>query len=92
MSERENLQRRKQAEEALRKTKVLLERVFDTTEFMIAYLDTDFNFIRVNRAYAEADERTPEFFVGKNHFDLYPKYLPIDLTLDNNNNRLRQAI
>jgi PAS domain S-box-containing protein len=39
---------------------------------MIAYMDRDFNFIRVNRAYAEADERPPGFFVGKNHFDLFP--------------------
>ncbi len=39
---------------------------------MIAYMDRDFNFIRVNQAYAEADERTPEFFIGKNHFGLYP--------------------
>jgi PAS domain S-box-containing protein len=39
---------------------------------MVAYMDTDFNFIRVNRSYAEADGRPPEFFVGKNHFALYP--------------------
>ncbi|NIQ78404.1 MAG: hypothetical protein GTN93_10000, partial [Anaerolineae bacterium] len=25
-----------------------------------------------NRAYAEADDREPSFFPGKNHFDLYP--------------------
>ena len=31
-----------------------------------------FNFLRVNPAYAQADGKTPEFFVGKNHFDLYP--------------------
>ena len=39
---------------------------------MIAYMDRDFNFIRVNRAYAETNGHKPEFFVGKNHFDLYP--------------------
>jgi PAS domain S-box-containing protein len=35
-------------------------------------MDKDFNFLRVNRAYAEADERTPDFFPGKNHFAVYP--------------------
>jgi PAS domain S-box-containing protein len=50
----------------------LLEKMFSSTGVMIAYMDRDFNFIRVNRAYAEADERPPGFFVGKNHFDLFP--------------------
>jgi DNA-binding NtrC family response regulator len=69
----ENKRERRLAEEALRKSNVLLERIFATTEFMIAYLDADFNFIRVNRAYAEAsDGHDAEFFEGKNHFALYP--------------------
>ena len=63
---------RKQAEEAFRKTHELLENVFALTHILIAYLDADFNFIRVNRAYAEADGRPPEFFIGKNRFALYP--------------------
>jgi diguanylate cyclase (GGDEF)-like protein/PAS domain S-box-containing protein len=50
----------------------LLERIFDNTHVLIAYLDRDFNFIRVNRAYAAADRREPEFFPGRNHFVLYP--------------------
>ena len=50
----------------------LLEKIFSTTHLLIAHMDTDFNFIRVNHAYAAADDREPEFFVGKNHFDLYP--------------------
>ncbi len=63
---------RQRMEERLRDTNELLEKIFATTHLLIAYMDTDCNFIRVNRAYAEADEREPEFFVGKNHFDLYP--------------------
>jgi len=63
---------RKRTGEALRDTNELLEKIFSTTHLLIAYMDTDFNFIRVNRAYAEADDREPEFFVGRNHFDLYP--------------------
>ena len=45
---------------------------FPAVDISVAYMDKDFNFIRVNRAYAEADERTPEFYVGKNHFVLFP--------------------
>ena len=59
-------------EEALRKTNELMEKVFSTTHMLLAYLDTDFNFIRVNHAYAAADGRDPGFFTGKNHFELYP--------------------
>lgn len=50
----------------------LLERVFANRHVAIACLDPDFNFIRVNSAYAEADEKSVDFFPGKNHFDLYP--------------------
>ncbi len=63
---------RKGTEEALRDTNELLEKIFSTTHLLIAYMDTDFNFIRVNHAYAATDGHEPEFFVGKNHFDLYP--------------------
>ncbi len=69
--EREALER-KRVEEALRETNELLEKIFSTTHLSIAYMDTDFNFIRVNHAYAAEDGREPEFFVNKNHFDLYP--------------------
>lgn len=62
----------KRAEEASKENSSLLERIFSSTEFLIAYLDADFNFMRVNRAYAEADDQMPEYFVGKNHFSLYP--------------------
>lgn len=39
---------------------------------LVACLDREFNFVVVNRAYAEADDRAPDFFPGKNHFALYP--------------------
>jgi len=63
---------RKQSEEALRETTGLLETIFEHTHMLVACLDRQFNFICVNRAYAEADERRPSFFPGKNHFKLYP--------------------
>jgi len=50
----------------------LLNVVLDTTPVMIAYLDRDMNFIRVNTTYARADDKTIDYFPGKNHFDLYP--------------------
>jgi len=49
-----------------------LESIIDSIISPLAVLDTEFNFVLVNRAYAELDERKPELFKGKNHFDLYP--------------------
>lgn len=68
----QDITERKQSEEALRETTNLLETIFEHTHMLVACLDPQFNFVRVNRAYAEADERQPSFFHGKNHFDLYP--------------------
>ncbi|HYE68726.1 MAG TPA: PAS domain-containing sensor histidine kinase [Anaerovoracaceae bacterium] len=50
----------------------ILECIFNTTNAMIAYLDSNFDFIRVNKRYAAAGGHAPEFYIGKNHFDLYP--------------------
>ncbi len=50
----------------------VLQTILEQTHYLIAYLDPQFNFILVNRAYAKADKRKPSFFPGKNHFDLYP--------------------
>jgi len=63
---------RKQVEMALRKNYELLNRIFETTHFCLVYLDRDINFVRVNQAYADACGHPPEFFPGKNHFELYP--------------------
>jgi len=62
----------RQRTEELARANELLERVFSSIDLSVAYMDRDFNFIRVNRAYAEFDERTPEFYLGKNHFALFP--------------------
>jgi PAS domain S-box-containing protein len=61
-----------EANQNLQKTTELLERLFSNIDILTAYLDKDFNFLRVNRALAANDGRDPEFFVGKNLFDLFP--------------------
>jgi len=63
---------RNQSEKVKRENIQLFETIFDNTHIMIAYMDPRFNFIIVNKAYAEADNRDPSFFPGKNHFNLYP--------------------
>jgi len=50
----------------------ILEAIFTNIHFLVAYLDRNFNFIRVNRAYADISAQCPEYFVGKNHFELFP--------------------
>jgi two-component system, cell cycle sensor histidine kinase and response regulator CckA len=67
-----DIAKRRQVEQELRETNELLERIFSTSFLKIAYMDRNFNFIRVNKAYAEADGKKQEFFIGRNHFALYP--------------------
>ena len=50
----------------------MLEAFFRDTITPLAFLDRHFNFVRVNEAYARAAGKSPEYFVGKNHFALYP--------------------
>ncbi len=63
---------RMRAEEALYLTNQQLEQLFSTMHIAVAYMNRTFTFLRVNQAYAAADNQEPAFFVGKNHFDLYP--------------------
>ncbi len=65
-------QQRRGAESVLRTANEILERIFSSTEFLVAYLDRDLGFVRVNRAYAAKEGVAPEWFVGKKHFALYP--------------------
>ncbi|MBI3547158.1 MAG: EAL domain-containing protein [Gammaproteobacteria bacterium] len=60
------------AQQEVRDSHAILENVFSSTHVMIAYMDPQFNFIRVNQAYAADDGHDPDFYVGKKHFDLYP--------------------
>lgn len=72
VSVKEPFERVRAAERQNRLANELLERVFESVHVLIAYIDRDMNFVRVNSAYASADGRPPEFFAGKNHFALYP--------------------
>jgi PAS domain S-box-containing protein len=64
--------RRVLAEGKLRRRSQMLEAFFQHTISPLAFLDRQFNFVRVNEAYARAGNKSPEYFVGKNHFVLYP--------------------
>ena len=61
-----------ETEKALAEANDLLEKMFSSMELMVVYMNRDFNYIRVNRAFAEADGRDADFFVGKNQFEVYP--------------------
>ena len=50
----------------------LIDLFFKDSHTCFVLLDIDFNFIRVNEAYASVCGQTVDFFSGKNHFDLYP--------------------
>ncbi len=63
---------RKQAEESLLRQSRLLETFFENTLTSLALLDRNFNFIRVNEAYARSDNRAVSDFPGHNHFEFYP--------------------
>lgn len=56
----------------VRENNEILEKLYSSAHFSIVYLDNKFNFIRVNKAYADVEGLTSDFFAGKNHFDLYP--------------------
>ena len=54
------------------RTRELLEEVFAGTHFLIAYLDRDLRYQRVNVAYARAAGLKPEDCTGRSHFSLFP--------------------
>jgi len=67
-----DLSKEMDAKLALFESQEQLEQIFSKTHVMIAYMDTELNFIRVNKAYADADDKEPDYFIGKNHHTLYP--------------------
>ena len=52
--------------------RVILGMKAQQTHMKAVFLDPKFNFIWVNRAYAQTCGHEPSYFPGKNHFGLYP--------------------
>ena len=50
----------------------LIDLFFKDSHTCFVLLDIDFNFIRVNEAYAKVCNLTVDYFIGKNHFELFP--------------------
>jgi PAS domain S-box-containing protein len=50
----------------------ILEAFFSSTVTPLVFLDRNFNFVRVNEAYAKACQRAVSEFPGHNHFEFYP--------------------
>jgi PAS domain S-box-containing protein len=63
---------RKRAEKILQEQTRILEAFFAHTITPLVFLDQEFNFIRVNAAYAQACQRDVSEFPGHNHFEFYP--------------------
>jgi PAS domain S-box-containing protein len=57
---------------ALKRERDALEVIMENTGAHLAYLDPDFNFARVNSAYAKGSGYTIDELIGRNHFDLFP--------------------
>jgi PAS domain S-box-containing protein len=74
IAERKKAERQlESAREALQRERGILQTIMNSPKNMhLVYLDRDFNFVRVNEAYAKTCGYTPEEMVGKNHFQLYP--------------------
>jgi len=60
------------ANEHLANQSRILESFFKDTITPLVLLDRDFNFIRVNEAYARACQRAVADFPGHNHFEFFP--------------------
>jgi PAS domain S-box-containing protein len=63
---------RGEAEKALSEQSRIMETFFNSTITPLVLLDKDFDFVRVNEAYARACQRRASEFPGHNHFELYP--------------------
>lgn len=52
--------------------KDVLDEIMENTQAQVAYMDKDFNFIKVNSSYAKGIGKTLQEFIGKNYFDFSP--------------------
>jgi PAS domain S-box-containing protein len=68
----EDITERQQAAELIERQQRLLDTIFDNILAAVAYLDRDFNFVRVNSVYAQSSGYSAAELLGRNHFDLFP--------------------
>ena len=69
---KQEIQEREMAQKAAADQARILEAFFKHSTTPLVFLTRDFDFIRVNDAYAKTCRRNAEDFVGRNHFELYP--------------------
>jgi len=69
---RHEARQRSRAEEALVERSRALDAFFRHSITPLVILDREFNFIRVNEAYAKAYARDVSEYPGRNHFEMYP--------------------
>ena len=71
--ERDILQAALQAwKTSLKEEKDILQAFMENTDAHLVYLDTEFNFVRVNSTYARGSGHTVDELIGQNHFALFP--------------------
>ncbi len=68
----QDITKRKWAQKVLAEQSRILEGFFTSTITPLVFLDRNFNFVRVNEAYARACQRNISDFPGRNHFEYYP--------------------
>jgi len=69
------IEKRDMTRRALAEQSKIVEAFFEHSITPLVFLDRNFNFLRVNRAYTEVCMRTESELKGRNHFDLYPSNL-----------------
>lgn len=63
----------REARQALERERNILQSVMNgARNAHLVYLDRDFNFVRVNEAYARTCGYAPDELIGKNHFAIFP--------------------
>ena len=70
-----DISERKEAEEALRKSRATARGLLDATQESLLLLDSEGIIIAVNQTAARRNQRTPEELVGTNRFDILPQNL-----------------
>ncbi len=80
----QDISKMKEAEASLAEKSKLLEAFFTSSVTPLVILDRNFNFIRVNEAYAKSCSRDVSDFKGHNHFEFYPH--------EENENIFRQVV